>query len=196
MKEFCVYKKPNNFTDQCNKPCYCDNEGNEVCTDTCEYNIENCNNATHTLVYDDEGDECSCPRCEPKTEPCTAVPDKKETLNFTDSTSGICVSDELDLMKCQGTCGMSTTTGNQRSKSPRTRQTQASPWSQNQTAPVARQTSARKTWHLNVPTKPKNRSLSLTSSPAHVCCADLSKPTTVTPTVAQTASANYILFQS
>jgi len=111
-KESCLYKKPSNFTKECNKTCYCDSNGKEVCedfVDKCQEIRENCNNETHKLEENPE-DAC-CPKCVPVEKPCRPVPDTVETLNFTSSTDGRCVSEELSLMKCSGTCGISTTTG-------------------------------------------------------------------------------------
>jgi len=104
---------PNRTRQTCFQNCHCDEMGNEICTDrtdvkNCTQIKESCDLNTHELLKEDE-DECACPKCVPKQ--CHAVVEKTTTLNYTSTDNGLCVSDDLDIKSCKGSCGVSSFTG-------------------------------------------------------------------------------------
>lgn len=72
---------------------------------TCDEDAYTCNNATHQFVPSNE--TCTCGQCEPRTDVCKEKVVETRTLNFTTTEDGLCVSGELDVKICQGSCGAS-----------------------------------------------------------------------------------------
>jgi len=69
-----------------------------------------CNNETH-YTEEDPSDPC-CVICKPRVEPCKKTFVENKQLKFNDSIYGLCVSQELPMHKCVGSCGFSRSGGN------------------------------------------------------------------------------------
>ncbi|XP_005107625.1 SCO-spondin [Aplysia californica] len=101
-------------TDDCQETCYCGENGEMVCTNTskpeCEEIRNNCNNDTHML--EDNPDDPCCPKCVPRMKPCEDKVVGSTKLNYTSTNSGLCISEDIEIKVCEGSCGFSSSGGN------------------------------------------------------------------------------------
>jgi len=68
-----------------------------------------CNNETH-YTEEDPNDPC-CVICKPREEPCRKDFVENKKLTFNDTFYGFCVSEELPVHRCIGSCGFSQSGG-------------------------------------------------------------------------------------
>jgi len=109
-------KSKNNTTPwnpTCDKKCYCDDDTQEkICINApphCDVDPAKCNNDTHYTVPDP--DNACCKICKPRMKPCERKTIDTKTLNFTHAEHGRCVSPELNISRCEGSCGFSKSGG-------------------------------------------------------------------------------------
>lgn len=101
------------FHPECNSTCYCSSDTHEkICVNAppkCEVDPSTCDNDTH-MVIPDPNNTC-CKICKPRVKPCARKVIESKTLNFTHTTHGNCVSGQVDVAKCEGSCGFSKSGG-------------------------------------------------------------------------------------
>ncbi|KAH9489452.1 hypothetical protein Btru_046225 [Bulinus truncatus] len=96
--------------DGCTKKCFCNVNGSKECFDShelqqCQKVINQCNLTTHVL---EETEDACCKKCTPKMIPCGYQANGFVQLNVTRADHGICISGQLEVGSCFGTCGFDT----------------------------------------------------------------------------------------
>uniref|UniRef100_A0A2C9JSD4 CTCK domain-containing protein n=1 Tax=Biomphalaria glabrata TaxID=6526 RepID=A0A2C9JSD4_BIOGL len=94
---------------ECDQICFCNENNTEECKHSdklqkCQEVIKQCNQTTHVL--EDTEDSC-CKKCVPKMIPCSYKVETTTILNVTVEGHGLCVSPELEVGSCFGSCDFS-----------------------------------------------------------------------------------------